>query len=464
MQVAYDRARVGTRAAEWINPKKDELLIPDRKTAYALIEKFDRQLRGETDAIPDGTVHRRVHRSGSNRLARHKQAEILIARSMIYEALGDQKMMQAAEEAFNITKTSTTAHMMAVAHHHFGRLQEACNFYTLAYRFPHEEGFNVDLAYTQALLFQGKWSEAHRMTLGLKKRMVYAAYLPEWRIDAPNRSNEVSVVSEGGFGDIIQCGRWIPIIREMVANVTVYLPPYFFETGFVDLMRKQPWCPEVKLLTDCPQNVPAVGFFDLPAIFDVQPDNIPPSLSFKADPIRVAKYRDIRNSRFPNANLPTVGFCFAARQQETPLVPDGTYRALTEQQAERILVAGFEKVRFVNLQKDLKIDQFAAPLIARPEINSWEDTCAIIENLDFVISVDTAVFHLAAAMGKPVILILSGASDWKFGLNDETCRWYPNVRIIRNNGFGFENAVEKVIQLVENAQFHNPTFQNNPIR
>jgi len=159
-----------------------------------------------------------------------------------------------------------------------------------------------------------------------------------------------------------------------------------------------------------------------------------------------------------------VGFCFAARQQETPLVPDGTYRALTEQQAERILVAGFEKVRFVNLQKDLKIDQFAAPLIARPEINSWEDTCAIIENLDFVISVDTAVFHLAAAMGKPVILILSGASDWKFGLNDETCRWYPNVRIIRNNGFGFENAVEKVIQLVENAQFHNPTFQNNPIR
>jgi hypothetical protein len=441
MQFAYERARVGTRAAQWINPKKDELLIPDRKTAYALIEKFDVQLQAK--------------------LPRHKRAEILIAKSMIYEALGDQKMMQAAEEAFKVTKTSTTAHMMAVAHHHFGRLQEACNFYTLAYRFPHEEGFNVDLAYTQALLFQGRWSEAHRMTLGLKKRMVYAAYLPEWD---SRPCMALSIVSEGGFGDIIQCGRWIPIIREMVANVTVYLPPYFFETGFVDLMRKQSWCPEVKLLTDCPQNVPAVGFFDLPAIFDVQPDNIPPSLSFKADPIRVAKYRDIRNSRFPNANLPTVGFCFAARQQETPLVPDGTYRALTEQQAERILVAGFEKVRFVNLQKDLKIDQFAAPLIARPEINSWEDTCAIIENLDFVISVDTAVFHLAAAMGKPVILILSGASDWKFGLNDETCRWYSNVRIIRNNGFGFENAVEKVIQLVENAQFHNPTVENHAIR
>src|SRR6266550_4136096 len=354
MQTAYNRAQVGTRAAEWINPKQGELLIPDRATGYRLIEKLEKQLER----------HSKKYKHGQGFLPIHKRVEILIARSMVYEALGDPKMMQAAEEAFELTKTSTTAHMMAVAHHHFGRLQEACNYYTLAYRFPHEAGFNVDLAYTQALLFQGKWSEAHRMTLGLKKRMVYAAYLPEW----DRSSTDLSLISEGGYGDLIQCGRWVPILTKMGKKVTVYLPPYFFESGFVNLWRRQPWCPEVKLLSETPQKVPAVGFFDLPAVFDVQPDNIPPSLTFKADPVLSEKHHKVRTGLFPNAKIPTVGFCWAAR-----------------------------------------------------------------------------------AMGKPTYVLLSGASDWKFGLSGETCGWYPNMKLIRNDGWGFDSAVEKVIQLIENG-------------
>src|SRR6266403_1006290 len=364
MQVAYDRARVGTRAAEWINPKQGELLIPDRETAYKLISSFEGQLKGR---LP-------WHKNTRGSIPAHKRAELLIARAMVYEAVGDPKMMQATEEAFKFTKTSTTSHMMAVAHHHFGRLQQACTYYELAYRFPHEEGFNVDLAYTQALLFQGKWSEAHRMTLGLKKRMVYAAYLPEWKKTVPTPS--LSIVSEGGFGDLIYCWRWVP----QCPNPTIYLPLFFFEHGFVDLLRQQPGCSPIKLLTETPQKMPAVGFFDLPAVFDMRPDNIPPSVVIKADPALSEKYRMVRTNHFPNAKIPTVGFCFAAKQQETPLVEPGTYRSLTESQAERILCAGFEKVRFVNLQKDLKIDQFAAPLLVRPEINNWSDTAAIIDN------------------------------------------------------------------------------------
>jgi hypothetical protein len=423
MQVAYNRAQVGTRAAEWINPKQGEILIPDREAAYKHIASFERQLLVKN-------------------LPRHKRAELLIAKSMVYEAIGDQKMMSAAEEAFALTKTSTTAHMLAVALHHFGRIREACSYYELAFRFPHEQGFNVDLAYTQALLFQGKWSEAHRMTLGLKKRMVYAAYLPEW----DRRSTTLSIVSEGGFGDLIQCGRWIPILTGMGINVTVYLPPFFWESGFVDLWKRQPWCPPIKILTETPKDVPAVGFFDLPAVFDVQPENVPISLTFQAEKTLSEKYRSVRTDRLPNSKIPTVGFCFAARQSETPLVPDGIYRALTEQQAERILQSGFEVVRFVNLQKDLKLDQFAAPLISRPEIRSWEDTCAIIENLDAVITVDTAVAHLAAAMGKPTYVLLSGASDWKFGMSGETTAWYPSMRLVRNNGWGFEDAIRSLCE------------------
>lgn len=425
MQTVYKRAQVGTRAAEWINPKQGEILIPTREAAYKHIASFERQFQGQ--------------------MPRHKRAELLIARAMVYEAIGDQKMMPAAEDAFKVTKTSTTAHLMAVAHHHFGRIQEACSYYELAFRFPHEEGFNVDLAYTQALLFQGKWSEAHRMTLGLKKRMVYAAYLPEWNRSSNSLPERLSIVSEGGFGDLIYCWRWV----SQCPNPTVYLPPFFYESGFVDLLRQQSWCPPIKLLTEVPQKTPAVGFFDLPAVFDMRPENTPSSVVIKADPVLVEKYSRVRYSRMPNAKIPTVGFCFAARQQEVPLVQDGIYRALTEEQAERILRECFEKVRFVNLQKDLKMDQFAAPLLVRPEINNWSDTAAIIANLDFVVTVDTAIMHLAAAMGKPTWVLLSGASDHKFGMDGDTCLGYPTIRLFRNNDWGFDRAVDSVIAAIQ---------------
>jgi tetratricopeptide (TPR) repeat protein len=433
IQTAYhiqNRARVGTRTAQWINPKQGELLISSREQAYQLIEQLEDRLK---ESLP-----------------RHKKAEILVARSMIYEATGDQKMMDAARDAWRYTKTSTTAHMMAVAYHHFGDLENAVRFYEQAYRYPHEAGFNVDLAYTQALLFKGDWTEAHKQTLKLKKRMVYAAYLPEWD---RKPCKELSLISEGGFGDIIHTGRWIPTLRQMVDKLTIYLPPYFFEHGFADLMQKQNWCPEIKLLTETPMKVPAVGFFDLPAVFNVQPDTIPDPLPFQADCTKSYKFRDLYGS----VQLPKIGFCWAARQQETPIVPDGIYRSLTSTQMWRIVQAslhpnGEAQFRLFKLQKEY-CDE--AALMSHPKIESWEDTAAIIENLDAVITVDTAVMHLAASMGKPTFALLSGASDWKFGMSGDKCLWYPSIKLFRNEAFGFDHAVNKFIEFVKNGQFHH---------
>jgi len=410
MQFAYDRAKVGSRAAKWINPKKDELLIPDRETAFKAIASFDRQLKGL--------------------MPKHKRAEILIARAMVWEALGQPEMVQAASDAWNCTKTATTAHLMAVGYHHTGNIKEACKFYERAYQYPHEAGFNIDLAYTQALLFQGKWTEAHEQTLKLKKRMVYAAYLPEWD---GQPCEKLSLVSEGGFGDIIHTGRWILTLKELVKNLTVYLPPYFFETGFVDLMRAQIWAPEIKLLTETPQNVPAVGFFDLPAVFNVQPDTIPPPLPFSTNA-----------ESHVSGEKPRIGFCWAARQSETPLVPSGVYRALTDEQAVRIIQQTSDKLHWVNLQKG---ESLAG--VQNVNLNAWPDTAAVIANLDAVVCVDTAIAHLAASMGKPTYVLLSGAIDWKFGLHETLCPWYPTMRLFKNNAWGFDAAVQNLIDFLK---------------
>ncbi len=61
------------------------------------------------------------------------------------------------------------------------------------------------------------------------------------------------------------------------------------------------------------------------------------------------------------------------------------------------------------------------------------DTAALVSNLDLVISIDTAVVHLAGALGKPVWLLNRAGSDWRWGLESEHSAWYPSMRIFRQS-------------------------------
>jgi ADP-heptose:LPS heptosyltransferase len=65
------------------------------------------------------------------------------------------------------------------------------------------------------------------------------------------------------------------------------------------------------------------------------------------------------------------------------------------------------------------------------ELGDFADTAALIEPLDLVISVDTAIAHLAGAMGKPVWLLLPYVPDWRWMLTRADSPWYPTMRLFR---------------------------------
>ena len=65
------------------------------------------------------------------------------------------------------------------------------------------------------------------------------------------------------------------------------------------------------------------------------------------------------------------------------------------------------------------------------EMEDFADTAALVANLDLVISVDTAVAHLAAALGKPVWLLDRFDPDWRWLLGRRDSPWYPSLRIYR---------------------------------
>ena len=74
-------------------------------------------------------------------------------------------------------------------------------------------------------------------------------------------------------------------------------------------------------------------------------------------------------------------------------------------------------------------------------LNDFSDTAAVIENLDLVVSVDTAVLHLAGAMGKPTWAVLSSAPDWRWMLGRQDSPWYPTMRLFRQERHGDWDSV-----------------------
>ncbi len=246
MQMTY-------RATRRLQPDKGDTLVRTPEQAHQIIKKLERKIKFE-------------------QLSRAQKYQFLCVIATLYEALGDPKMLETAERAYKYEKGWGSTALLAVALHHFGRVQESLQYYKEAYSFDHEKGLEIDIGYSGALLFEGNWLEAWPIVKSLKKRMVYALYLPFWD---GKPTKKISVVSEGGFGDLIHNSRYLPMVAERCEDLTVYLPPYFFEHGFSDMLADQPWFPKIKPMLELPQGVPAAGFFDLPAIFETTPTTIP---------------------------------------------------------------------------------------------------------------------------------------------------------------------------------------------
>jgi tetratricopeptide (TPR) repeat protein len=87
------------------------------------------------------------------------------------------------------------------------------------------------------------------------------------------------------------------------------------------------------------------------------------------------------------------------------------------------------------------------------EIRDFSDLAAIIENLDLVVSVDTATAHLSAAMGKPTWLLLPVNSDWRWLLERDDSPWYPSMRLFRQRSIGdWSEVIQRVRQALDNLQ------------
>ena len=114
-------------------------------------------------------------------------------------------------------------------------------------------------------------------------------------------------------------------------------------------------------------------------------------------------------------------------------------------------------VNFFSLQKDRPKEDNNLPerfIDLGKDFDSFSDTAAALKNLDLVISVDTAVAHLAGAVGSPVWTLLAYPSDWRWLVEREDTPWYPTMRLMRKEaGQDWQALLERVATDIKNMEW-----------
>ncbi len=219
---------------------------------------------------------------------------------------------------------------------------------------------------------------------------------------------------EQGFGDTIQFLRYAPMVTALGARVILVVQPELHS-----LLKDLPGVHAViPAGTDMPPHDAFCPLLSVPRAFGTTLDTIPSGAAYIQPPAdRIAQWQ------LPDAPGLKVGLVWAG---STVFVHDTARSVAPELLAPLATVPGVE---FHSLQKPVR-DIDSLPVIDRmAEAKDFADTAAIIAGLDLVISVDSGVAHLAAAMGKEVWLLSRFVGCWRWLRNRADSPWYPTMRV-----------------------------------
>ena len=235
------------------------------------------------------------------------------------------------------------------------------------------------------------------------------------------------VHDEQGLGDTIQFSRLLPWARQRCGHLILETRP-----ELIPLLRENPGIDRFIVRSDMQ---PAGIDFDryIPLMSIARLAGITPQHLIGAIPYITATKEKISRwrSRLPQ-NAARVGLVWSGRPQHG----NDANRSCDISQFAPLF--GNKNIQFVGLQK--------GPAAAQAEPAPWPnfenfgsslddftDTAAILSQLDLLITVDTAVAHLAGAMGKPVWVLIPYIPDWRWGMRGTTSPWYPSMQLFRQH-------------------------------
>jgi Flp pilus assembly protein TadD len=248
-------------------------------------------------------------------------------------------------------------------------------------------------------------------------------------IDAPTwRGQDLTgrhllVFVEQGLGDVIQFARYLPLLIERGAKVTLLA-----SANLVRLLRglNAPVEVVVALKTQDAFDFQC-ALMSLPHWFNTELSSIPSKVPYlSVDKSLAARWV----ARLATDDRPKVGIVWSGN----PVHKSDHNRSIALSALLPLLETG---ATFVSLQKDIRapdhavLKQRSDILDFSGELSDLADTAAVILQLDLVISVDTSAAHLAGALGKPVWVLLPFRPDWRWLIDRDDSPWYPTARLFR---------------------------------
>jgi tetratricopeptide (TPR) repeat protein len=362
------------------------------------------------------------------------------------------KAQGALEEAIRCYEHALALHPDYVdAHSNLGlSLQLLGRFEEAAARYTRALALNPEYAHArwnQALLqllfgdfasgllnYEWRWQAANKSRI-LKQ--------PQWRGE-PLNGARILLDVEQGLGDTLQFLRYLPMVQAAGGSVVLGVPN--------NLRRLVAELPGLAYLGTSGEPMPEFDWhcplMSLPLAFGTTLETIPgqvPYLTVPADAQRKAA-----ELPWPARGL-RVGIVWAG----SPTHLGDRFRSIPFALLEPLLHV--EGAHFFSLQLGQEAAQLAAsqaPVTGvvpdltdlAPAITDLADTAALMQHLDLVIAVDTAVLHLAGALGRPAWGMLPFSPDWRWLLDREDSPWYPTLRLFRQPQYGDWSAVVEAVR------------------
>lgn len=228
------------------------------------------------------------------------------------------------------------------------------------------------------------------------------------------------ILTEQGAGDSIMMLRYLKLLHGI--DYTVYCPQSLkrlfkiYTNKVIDTKSKI-------VFSNYDYFIPMMS---LPHLFKTTLDNIPDvDLKLTDD---IPKSLDLSGKEKFKVGITWAG---------SPNNGDDNIRSLPKELILPLL--DIPNITFVSLQKDAKVGNIMIDMM--DQCSDFYSTAQIIKQLDLVISVDTAISHLAGSLNVPVWLLNRYKSEWRWGLNRTDCPWYKSMKIFRQNIIGDWNSV-----------------------
>jgi hypothetical protein len=289
------------------------------------------------------------------------------------------------------------------------------------------------------------WLRALKFSQAMSQPMWHGGSSPDGKI--------ILVHGEAGLGDKIQFARYIPLLAAHGVTVIVQVPKTLlrlFSTldGVSHVVDEDAALPHFDL--HCPMSL-------LPAIFKEQLKTIsskpylltlPEYQRTWADRVEALSLKRMR-SQDGVVELPKLRVGLMWRSN--PALVIDVFRSISLESLRPLMLN--TQVDFFALQQDIReVDQAAFAQVSEnlvffgADLQDFSDTAALCQSMDLIISVDTSVAHLAGALGKPLWLLLSAASEWRWIQDRHNNNpWYPRARIFRQKSFGdWTDVIEQV--------------------